>query len=230
MRIHVIYRSARSSGKRRPAYFDHQVALLSFLRSIEPCGDAVQVHFLNDGEIQPERLALMVGRGAMIDTGGVGNCGSHRAALSRAEGLDMADDDLVYFAEDDYIYVPDAFPALLVAAAQIPQADYFCLQYPPTIPEPADRRATVQGQRWVGVRSATMTFGVRSARLAQDDWIHWLGTRHAYPHDHAIWRAVLGGPRYRLTHALTAVPIISHDSLLLRHALKAMVVGRKRRE
>ncbi len=230
MRIHVIYRSARSGGQHRPDYFDHQAALLSFVRSVERCGDAVRVHFLNDGEIQPERLALMEGRGELIDAGGVGNCESHRLALSLAERLEAQDDDVVYFSEDDYIYLPEAFSQLLVAATQFRQADYFCLQYPPTIPQPADRRVAVRGQRWVGIRSATMTFGVRSRRLAQDSWIHWLATRHAYPHDQAIWPATLGGPRYRLVHALCAVAIVSHDSLLLRHALKAVLSGRRRGE
>jgi len=230
MRIHVIYRSARSAGQNRPAHFDHQVALLSFLRSIEPCGDAVRVHFLNDGEIQAERLELMAGRGEVIDAGGVGNCGSHRVALSLAERLETAETDLIYFSEDDYIYLPDGFSELLVAAAEIRHADYFCLQYPPTIPQPEDRTAGVGRQRWVGVSSATMTFGVRAARLARDSWIHWLATRHAYPHDQAIWPAALGGRRYRLAHAFTAVPIVSHDTLVLRHALKGIVAGRRRRE
>jgi hypothetical protein len=229
VRIHVIYRSARSAGKRRPPYFDHRVALLSFLRSVEACGDAVRVHFLNDGEIPPDRLELMQGRGEVTDTGGVGNCGSHRAALCLAEALPAAEDDVVYFSEDDYIYRAGAFPALLVAAAQIRRADYFCLQYPPTIPQPADRRAAPEGQRWVGVRSATMTFGVRSGRLARDSWIHWLGTRQDYPHDQAIWPSTLGGPRYRLAHALGRTPIVAHDSLVLRHAAKAIFTARRER-
>ncbi len=167
-----------SPGKDRPAYFDHHVALLSFLRSIEPCGDAVRVHFLNDGEIQRERLGLMLNRGEVIDAGGVGNCGSHRAALSLAERLDTGGEDVVYFSEDDYIYLPDAFSQLLAAASEFRQVDYFCLQYPPTIAQPADPRVATRGQRWVGIGSATMTFGVRAARLADDAWIHWLATRH----------------------------------------------------
>jgi hypothetical protein len=230
MRIHVIYRSARSGGKQRPAYFDHEVALLSFLRAIAPCGDAVRVTFLNDGEIQPERLALMQGRGELVDAGGVGNCGSHRAALALAEGIHARDDDVIYFAEDDYIYLPNAFSELLVVGTELPDTDYFCLQYAPTIRQPADRRAAEAGQRWVGIRSATMTFGVRAARLAQDSWVHWLGTRHTYPHDQAIWPATLGGSRYRLVHALTYAPIVSHDGLLLQHVLKSLLVGRRRRD
>ena len=111
------------SRKDRPAYFDHHVALLSFLRSIEPCRDAVRVHFLNDGEIQRERLGLMLNRGEVIDAGGVGNCSSHRAALSLAERLDTGGEDVVYFSEDDYIYLTDAFSQLLAAASEFRQVN-----------------------------------------------------------------------------------------------------------
>lgn len=231
MQVHAIYRSSPSGGKRRPEWFSKRTALLSFLRAARACSAEVRIAFLNDGEIGNDCRVLMDGAGDVIQLGGIGNCRSYRVALAHLEQVVGAPGDLAYLAEEDYVYVEDAFDELVQVAARVPDADYFNLHDHPDYYRAGDmphRQWFEAGaRRWRTVDHATMTFGARLDRLRRDAWLHWLGTQKDYPHDGGIWKAALGAPRYRLASAVGGVDLVPHDSLVLRHAIKAWAPGGK---
>ena len=184
-RLHVVYRShGGENRKARPDYYSKRLALTSFLRALEAVPGRADVLFLNDGPIPAERLALMRPAGEVVAVRGGSNRRSYRAAVALAASRWQDRTDLVWFAEDDYLYAPDALARLLAAADRIDGADYLSmygrLALDPASPRSrsrfraADRAADapeaveIDGTRWYRAGSTTSTFGVRGDVLAQD--------------------------------------------------------------
>ena len=117
MRLHVIYRSTdRENLKARPAYYSKDTALLSFLRAREACPEAGDLVFVNNGPIAADRLAMMQAAGTVDPHHDLELHESYWAALRWVERRPWAPGDLVYFAEDDYLYREDALASLVDAA------------------------------------------------------------------------------------------------------------------
>jgi hypothetical protein len=203
--IHVLYRSSGTANrKNRPDFFDKAEALASFLRAMREAGPEVDALFLNDGPLTGNLTAWMRGAGEVLELPGIGNSGSYRRALDEALTRDWPDTDLVYLAEDDYLYLPGALRTLAEASKEIPAAAYFSLYDHPDRyrrDDDADRgRGRIflgGGRHWRTVESTCLTYGVRPAALRGDAWIHRWKTRGPIPLDRDIWRAVQGLGRYR---------------------------------
>jgi len=182
MRLYVVCRSVGSeNSKNRPSFYNKTLALASLLRAVENVDIPTQVVFANDGPIPPERLAMMSGAGEVLPI----RCGSNRSSyrlvlrLPRLRGWDT--DDLVWFAEDDYLYAADALTSVVAAAGKLPEADYFTtysqLRFAPdasrrrpTISthsraEDDDEAVPIGRARWYRAVSTTSTFGA---------WVHTL--------------------------------------------------------
>jgi hypothetical protein len=203
--LHLIYRSSGATNlKNRPEFFDKSVALGSFLRAVQGLDTPRTVLFLNDGPIPEERLRLMRGAGRVVELPGLGNSGSYRRALAEATAPGLADADLVYLSEDDYLYLPAAFRNLVTAAEAIPEASYFTLydhrdRYTRT--DDADggraRIFLVGDHHWRTVESTCMSYGARVGALRGDARIHAWASREVIPEDRAMWRRIQGLGIYR---------------------------------
>ncbi|SEP21393.1 hypothetical protein [Trujillonella endophytica] len=184
MALHLVYRSYGGENKKgRPEYFDKMACLLSFLRSAHEV-DAHLV-FVNNGPIAEDRVRLMRAAGEIVDLPGVGVHESYLSALRLATHGTWDDDDVVAYSEDDYLYRPEAFPALVRAAAVVPEADYFGLYgsnplQPHPRPDPPVHRPRgwvdpppwqVDGRDWVRLYSTTATFAGRVGALRADQGI-----------------------------------------------------------
>lgn len=181
MTLRIVYRSyGGDNEKDRPAYFSKHLSLRSLLRA----ADAVdcEILFLNDGPVPEVLLNLMRGRGEIVELPGLGLFGSLMSALRLPTERGWADDDVVYFCEDDYLHTPDALTHLVAAVEHLP-ADYFALYgtlpaeraagqvSDPSHVQPRGWRAgsqVVGDQEWVRVLGTTSTFGVRVAALRAD--------------------------------------------------------------
>jgi hypothetical protein len=219
MRLHIVYRSTASENKAiRPGFYSKDLTLASFVQALLVasglCGDVV---FLNDGpELPRARLVAMERVGEVIELPSLGNSGSYRHALTNAVTRDWRTDDIVFFSEDDYLYLPSALQAVHSAAAGIPTASYFTPYDHPAysgvpgdadIPDQREQRAFMRARRelrwtmgsvdWRAVRSTTMTFGARVGQLRKDLWIHFVGTQVAWPLDALIWDCVHSFPSSR---------------------------------
>lgn len=197
-RLHIIYRSTGGDNpKNRPTYYSKILCLNSLLLAVRPVSGRVRITFVNDGPMPEDRLELIRKEGEVVSLEGIGNSRSYRKALDIA--LDTTPETLVYFAEDDYLYTPDAFVGLLSAFDAIPEADYV------TLFDHLDRyirhddsrrgysRVYIAGDRhWRTVESTCMTFGARLDRLKKDVWIHRLATIPRTPRDRLLWRLTQG--------------------------------------
>ena len=178
MTIKAIYRSYGGENiKDRPDFHNKQTSLLSFLRAVEETD--MEVIFLNNGPIPEDRLSLMRGRGEIVTIGPTKMRRSWMHMVKMATGWD--DDQVVWFAEDDYLYTPGALAHFVRAVEEMPDVDYFTLygsternslygeeqrRLEPKGWQPLTR--TVDGHDWVRVYACTSTFGVRVRALKQD--------------------------------------------------------------
>jgi len=184
MTLRAVYRSyGGENTKNRPPYYTKALALLSFVRTTSNVAD-VDVVFVNDGPIPRDRLEIMnrFGRVVQIADRPQGMRASYRFALALADQEGWADDDVVSFHEDDYLYTADAFPALSEAAAHLTEASYFSLYGDrPDYADPDVRSShslprawapaddlTVGGRRWFNRPSITSTFAARVGMLRDD--------------------------------------------------------------
>jgi hypothetical protein len=201
VRLHCVYRStAFENNKRRPPYYSKDTALASFTQSLSRCQAVGDLVFLNDGpSLPPARLSRMHEAGEVIELSALGNGGSYRCALSLLETRSWAPDDIVYFAEDDYLYRPEAFAELVEAATVIDSASFFTLyDHTDYYTEPLQRTFQrfhrkrswrVGAIDWRAARTTTMSFGARVGDMRAQSWIHFLGTTDVHPSDAYIWDA-----------------------------------------
>jgi hypothetical protein len=193
--IRIVYRSTWKDGRKpRPEYFSKSLALMSMLRAAELHDDA-EIHFINDGDMPEDRLAVMRRFGVHVhNTGGAGNSGSYRLAIEYVLERGWPESDLVLFQEDDYFLMPDAVVELAAAAQRHPDIQYLTLYDHPDRYSRSDdaglarTRVIWSGTRhWRVVESSCMSFAIRVGQLRRDRWIHRLFTVGTYPRDRWIW-------------------------------------------
>ena len=170
-RLRILMRShGAENRKNRPGFYDKTVCLASLIRAAENASPAPELIFVNDGPIPIARERLMSSAGQVLQGHFGSNRRSYLAALSLAAGIEQPEVDLVWFAEDDYLYTPYAFTHLLEAAQRFPQVDYFSLYLGELAvrgsrPEPSGRsgRSVRRGRR----RAATMGTGDQHDQLVR---------------------------------------------------------------
>lgn len=183
--LHIVYRSYGGENKKlRPDYYSKSLALASLIRAVDGLERGqVEVIYLNDGPIAAECLREMERSGEVLNRSGMKLRGSMRTALALPIERGWPLEDLVWFAEDDYLYLPSALNALVAAARSCPEASYFGLyaQIGSKLPSgkpleenrvPYDWRGsepiTIQGHPWYRALSTTSTFGCRVKALLED--------------------------------------------------------------
>ncbi|MCM3884476.1 hypothetical protein [Frankia sp. R82] len=184
MNLRVLYRSVGSENtKNRPEYYSKQLALESLLRAAAQVSIPMTIHFVNDGPIPADRLALMADAGEIVPV----SCGSNRASYRHVLRLPRlrrwAEDDLIWLAEDDYLYTERSLSALVSVAQARPDVSYFTLYSTLRFASASTRRRPVveqsdqdpsglprfDGVPWARAASTTSTFGVRVAALLEDE-------------------------------------------------------------
>ncbi|SNQ46279.1 conserved hypothetical protein [Frankia canadensis] len=184
MILRILYRSVGSeNSKNRPSFYSKQLALASLLRAVERVGIPTRIVFVNDGSIPADRLSLMSAAGEVVQVTCGSNRSSYRHVLRMPRLRRWAPDDLVWLAEDDYLYTERSLSALVSAAAARPDAEYFTLYSTVRFTEASTRRRPqveqsdgspsgvplVDGVPWVRAATTTSTFGVRVGTLVQDE-------------------------------------------------------------
>jgi hypothetical protein len=202
VKLHVVYRATGKINKKpRPAGFSKERCLESFLRAWDACPQRGELVFLNDGDVPAELQAAMSASGRVLTRDGLELHGSYWAAVTLAITAPWADEDLVYFAEDDYLYRPGAFAALADAAAALPTIDYLALygavgrempngeELTREVRRPRlsrERLVDAGGAAWHRATSHTSSFATRLSALRADRTLHLLAPRCSGAWDHAL--------------------------------------------
>jgi hypothetical protein len=203
--LHIVYRSYGGENKKsRPGYYSKLLALMSFVEAVEELKRAqgeLEVIYLNDGPIAADCLSVMTRTGEVMQRSGLRLRGSMRAALALPFDRGWAPDDIVWFAEDDYLYLPNAFLALVTAARVCPDASYFGLyaQIGSKLPSgnPLEENRVpdgwhgsepiyVLGHPWFRALSTTSTFGGRVRALIEDRLMMQIAMMTGGAWDHSI--------------------------------------------
>jgi hypothetical protein len=227
--LHIISRSYAGENKKgRPDYYSKHLSLISLIQAFQQLQPGTaELIFVNDGPIPENRLALMQASGEVIMRSKLGMRGSLQAILELPTQRPWPEDDLVWFAEDDYLYQPHAFVDLLAAVKAFPQAAYFGLYALIGMRQPngsmfddvlrmprgwSDSEITlVNGHPWRRALSTTSTFGVRVKALREDYMI--------------MKRAMYSGGSYDHTTCLMYHGFIPYPAKSLLAALRDGTTG-----
>jgi hypothetical protein len=208
MRMHIttIYRTYDGdNGRSRPSYFSKLTALQSFLLAWRriPEQNRRLIICLNTPRMPPEIERLYDQYADDVRyIAAPGNTMTYRQSLRWVD--EMPRDGLVYFAEDDYLYLDYCFTEMVAAANAFPDVDYF------TPYDHLDRYTRrdewrfgrpefirVAGQRhWRVVESTCSTYAARVSTFRGIDGLLHLGLCYTGRiRDRLAWRLVQGvGP------------------------------------
>jgi hypothetical protein len=221
--LHIVYRSYGGENmKGRPAYYSKLIALLSLVRSFQQIRNGLaEIIFLNDGPIPADRIRVMEHMGEVVARSGLGMRGSMRSALALPSIRGWHKSDLVWFSEDDYLYLPQALDDLVVAADIYPQASYFGLyaligarlpngcQFEDLNRVPRHWKNTkalaVDERDWWRALSTTSTFGGRVNAIAEDVRMMRLAMRSGGAWDHTTCLMYQGFLPYPISSFLDIV-------------------------
>ena len=185
--LRILHRAhGGDNSKPRPEYYSKLLALAALLRAADEADAAIELTFLNDGPMPAETLQVMERFGQVVPLLRGGSAArSYREMLDSDRAKPGHADELVWLAEDDYLYRPDALRCLLAGAAAQPDTDYFTLYGSRALdPERSGRRPAVRPDpaaqdsdgitfpvgdiHWYRAISTTSTFGIRRRALTED--------------------------------------------------------------
>jgi hypothetical protein len=189
-----------------------QTCIRSFLASVS--GLKVRYYFILDG--CPSSYADMIRRicpmehTTLIETPGIGNLATFRKQIEILS--DQSDADLVYFAEDDYLYVPDAFHKMITLIRSKPEVDFVSpYLHPDTFTHPIHQHKKTsmrtEDHSWMSDSSTCLTFLTSKKNLLEIRPV--LLTYSKGNNDCAMWlvltKTFIRNPfaylRFMLTHA-----------------------------
>jgi len=191
------------SRKPRPAWFSKRTCAQSLVRAMRLCGIPAQLTVIADGPLPEDSRDILTSTGQIVQFEGGNNRRSFLRTLETALATpDLHDDDLIWFAEDDYLYLPDAFAALVSAANAMPHA-YYALYTPddhawhechPSQPLREARACETRAlsKRWHGITHTTSTYGARAAIVKQDAWTLTCAAYSGAPFAHTTSSALQG--------------------------------------
>ncbi|MGD0103345.1 MAG: hypothetical protein ABSC06_04830 [Rhodopila sp.] len=218
--LHIIYRShGGDNTKNRPDYYSKLLALTSFIRCAQRLSIGAADIFLNDGPITQDRLRIMEKWGEVVARSNLGARGSMQTALKIPALRAWRDDHLVWFSEDDYLYLPRALNGLITATKAFPDASYFALyaMFGSRMPngDPSTDRiprqcseseiTIVHGRPWRRTVSTTSTFGSRVKPLIEDRLTMQVAIRSGGAWDHTTCLMYQGLTPYPMSSLLNSL-------------------------
>jgi hypothetical protein len=123
--IYILYRhtgNISGRGKNRPEWFSYEKSLNNILSTIEGL-DFVQFHLLYDGEYRGSDPRIH----HVENFQGGSDAMSYVFAWNYAKSLNLNDNDLVYFAENDYAFIPGWPQKIQELVATYENLDYITL-------------------------------------------------------------------------------------------------------
>ncbi|EIV93540.1 hypothetical protein [Frankia sp. QA3] len=240
MILRILYRSVGSeNAKNRPAFYSKKLALASLLRAVENVGIPTRIVFVNDGPIPADRLSMMADAGEVVPVTRGSNRASYRHVLRMPRLRGWAADDLVWLAEDDYLYTEHSLSALVSAAAALPDVEYFTLYGTSRLSPASTRRRpkvaegggnhehapVVEGVSWARAATTTSTFGLRVGTLVEDELLLRSIPFVGGAFDRATCLTLQGFQPFRLPELGGEPPMVELPTAAARIARRAALTG-----
>jgi len=205
--LHVLYRTHPGGNRKpRPHWFSRALALKSLQRSVALLEGPTRWTFVADGGMS-EAVAGLVrpGDDVVVVRGGAASSSLRRTVdVAVRAGAEDPAGTLYWFAEDDYLYRPEAVTQL-TAAAQLLGPDAYltlytcditswCARHPsqPLVAVTDVADVDVGGIAWHRIGSTTSSMAVTREALLADAGLLKLGTRAGAPFDLTTWSALQG--------------------------------------
>jgi hypothetical protein len=105
-KIHIFYRHYNIQGrdfKGRPHWFDFEKCFINLLKTIE--GKNVDLHLIMDGSIDTNFIKNYKDKYTLHSVQAGSDYGSYLETYKYIKTLDIGDNDLIYFLENDYLHV-----------------------------------------------------------------------------------------------------------------------------
>ncbi|WP_231861563.1 MULTISPECIES: hypothetical protein [Frankia] len=240
MILRILYRSVGSeNAKNRPAFYSKRLALASLLRAVEKVEIPTRIVFVNDGPMPADRLSMMEEAGEIVPV----TCGSNRASYRHVLRMPRlrrwAADDLVWLAEDDYLYTENSLSALVTAAAARPDVEYFTLYGTSRLSATSTRRRpqvtddggihehapVIGGVTWARTATTTSTFGLRVGTLVEDELLLRSIPFVGGAFDRATCLTLQGFQPFRLPELGGEPPLVAPSTVAARIARRAALTG-----
>ncbi|MBN2396652.1 MAG: hypothetical protein JXC36_09380 [Candidatus Atribacteria bacterium] len=164
----------------RPPFFSKLSCLRSFIRAVDKLSCDYKIFFCNDTPIPNDRLELMGKYGEVINMSHLGNGGSQRFIFKLAKNQRS---ELIYFAEDDYLYIDTAFVSAVNTMFILNNIDYFTLYDHPdryknlrSDPRTKSRIYLTNESHWRVTSSTCMSYGCRTKTFKKDFLKHYIFT------------------------------------------------------
>ena len=208
MNLNTIYRFYPGDHNRsRPTNFSKINSLKSFLIAWRNIGEKRGRLIVAVDSNSCEKTVTQLLTDACAEVRFLGGLGNSKSYWKSAQWIkEFPKDSLVYYAEDDYLYLPFALEQLIIAAEKIPSASYFSLydhldRY--TRGDDWNKNHTnifLAGNRhWQTIESTCMSFGARVSDMQKDLIFHRIVTMWwLIPKDRWLWRMVQGLGLFKL--------------------------------
>lgn len=107
MKIHIFYRHYNISGndfKNRPNWFDYEKCFINLLDTIKDRDD-VELHVIMDGDVDSNFITKYKNYYTLHSIQANSDYKSYLETYKYIKGLDIDNNDLIYFLENDYLHV-----------------------------------------------------------------------------------------------------------------------------
>ena len=215
--------SRRGNRKERPDWFSKRACVASLRLALASAEAEVKFAAVADGGVPEETEDILEAVGDVDVFNGGNNRRSFARTISTAQRAAIAEGDLVWFCEDDYLYRPDAFNVLLSGAREA-SASYFALFYPRqdvrwhalkrSQPLTEVRPMAELGSDWRRVSHTTSTFGVRGGVFLSDVWLLRATMFAGGPFAHSMMSAVQGIEPFSWRHLHRDLNLVNGRSVL----------------
>lgn len=196
----IIYRSHGSDKiERRPNLYSKVMCAQSLINSINSLPESTKVKIVNihDGDEVPDLKNLFKANSAeYINVKMISASKSFVYAFNYV--IDNFDEnDIIYFCEDDYFHLENAFPLLMEIFSEA-NPDYVTLYDHPDryFRTDNDRKNTssivTSNSHWITVESTCMTFGAKLVTLLNDKKTFMFYTKHNQNISRLLWYDLRG--------------------------------------
>ncbi len=188
MTIHIIYRHTSNlsncgMGKNRPDWFSYDTSLNNILSSIQEV-DFVKFHLIYDGKYEDADPRIHYVK--EINENSAMGCWIQ--AWKYAQSLELADDDLIYHLENDYMHIPGWPYKIKELYSTYDDLSYVTLYDHPYHYYSNDHPGlqaylfTTQTQHWSTRLSTTATFIINKQILFEDydKWVEGPGDHYVF--------------------------------------------------